>query len=102
MTFADPPRLDAASRLAAARDQVSCELDGEAVILGLADGVYYGLNPVGATVWSLLEREPHTVAQLRDAVTDEFEVDAPTAEADLIELMGDMLARGLVELRPAD
>jgi hypothetical protein len=100
--FADPPRLDADTRLVAARDQVSCELDGQAVILGLADGVYYGLDPVGATVWALLEREPHTVAQLRDAVTGEFEVDAPTAEADLIELMGDMLARGLVELRPAD
>lgn len=102
MRFADPPRLDADTRLVAARDQVSCELDGQAVILGLADGVYYGLDPVGATVWTLLERAPHTVAQLRDAVTDEFEVDAPTAEADLIELMGDMLARGLVELRPAD
>lgn len=102
MRFADPPRLDADTRLVAARDQVSCELDGQAVILGLMDGVYYGLNPVGATVWAMLERGPHTVAQLRDAVTDEFEVDAPTAEADLIELMGDMLARGLVELRPAD
>lgn len=102
MKFADPPRLDADTRLVAARDQVSCELDGQAVILGLDDGVYYGLNPVGATVWALLEAGPHTVAQLRDAVTDEFEVDAPTAQADLIELMGDMLARGLVELRPAD
>lgn len=102
MTFADPPRLDADTRLAASRDQVSCELDGEAVILGLADGVYYGLDPVGASAWALLEREPHTVAQLRDAVTAEFAVDAPTAEADLLKLMGDMLARGLVELRPAD
>lgn len=102
MKFADPPRLDADTRLAASRDQVSCELDGEAVILGLADGVYYGLDPVGATVWALLERGPHTVAQLRDAVLEAFDVDAATAQADLLELMGDMLARGLVELRPAD
>lgn len=102
MTLADPPRLDAHTRLMAARDQVSCELDGQAVILGLGDGVYYGLNPVGATVWALLEREPHTVAQLRDAVTGQFQVDAPTAEADLLQLMRDMLARGLVELRPAE
>lgn len=99
--MADPPRLDAESRLVAARDQVSCELDGQAVILGLNDGVYYGLNPVGATVWALLESGPRTVAQLRDAVLDEFEVDAPTAEADLLELMATMLERGLVELRPA-
>lgn len=100
--MADPPRLDVHSRFSAAPDQVSCELDGQAVILGLADGVYYGLNPVGATIWALLERGPHTVAQLRDAVLEEYEVDAPTAEADLIELMGDLLNRGLVHLHPAD
>jgi hypothetical protein len=100
--MAQVPTLHAGSRVVAARDQVSVELEGEAVILGLADGVYYGLDPVGATVWALLEAGPHTVAQLRDAVTDEFEVDAPTAEADLIELVGTMLERGLVELRPAD
>ena len=40
-------RMDAATRVVAARDQVSVEVDGEAVILGLADGVYYGLDPVG-------------------------------------------------------
>ena len=93
------PALHAGSRLAAARDQVSTELDGEVVILGLADGVYYGLDPVGAAVWALLERGPHTVAQLRDAVTGQFEVDAPTAERDLIELLGDMAARGLVDVQ---
>lgn len=102
MKFADLPRLDVHSRLSAAPDQVSCELDGQAVILGLFDGIYYGLNPVGATVWSLLEKAPHTVAELRDAVTDQYDVDAPTAEADLLELLADMLHRGLVELRPAD
>jgi Coenzyme PQQ synthesis protein D (PqqD) len=100
--MAQVPTLHAGSRVVAARDQVSVELEGEAVILGLSDGVYYGLDPVGATVWALLQAGPHSVAQLRDAVTDEFEVDAPTAEADLIELLGTMLERGLVELRPAD
>ena len=52
--------------------------------------------------WALLERGPHSVAQLRDAVVGEFQVDAPTAHADLLELMHTLLARGLVELRAAD
>lgn len=93
--------LDASTRVVAARDQVSAQLDGEAVVLSLADGVYYGLNPVGASVWTLLE-EPRTVAELRDAVVAEYDVDAPTAEADLLRLLGELAARGLVELRPAD
>jgi hypothetical protein len=90
--------LGPASRVAAAADQVSCELDGEAVILHLGEGVYFGLDPVGAHVWSLLEQE-RSVAELRDAVVAAYEVDAATAEADLLDLLGEMAARGLVELR---
>ena len=101
MTYTGEPRLDAATRVVAARDQVSAEMDGEAVILSLADGVYYGLNPVGASVWTLLE-QPRTVGELRDAVVAEYDVDAATAEADLRALLGELAARGLVELRPAD
>lgn len=94
-------RMDADTRVAAARDQVSVEVEGEAVILSLADGVYYGLDPVGARVWQLME-QPRTVAELRDAVVAEWEVDAPTAERDLLELLADLAARGLVEVRPAE
>ena len=101
MSFADHPRLGADTRLVAARDQVSCELEGEAVILSLRSGVYYGLNPVGATVWKLLEH-PRTVAELRDAIVAEFEVDAARARADLVHLLDDLAANGLVELHPAD
>jgi ornithine carbamoyltransferase len=100
VTAAQPPRLDADTRVVAARDQVSAQLDGEAVVLSLADGIYYGLDPVGATVWTLLE-QPRTVAELRDAVVAEYEVDAPTAEADLLRLLADLADRGLVEVRPA-
>jgi hypothetical protein len=88
--------LSAGSVLVAARDQVSTELEGEAVILNLADGVYYGLEGAGALVWELL-REPRSVAELRDAVTAHFVVDAETAERDLLELLGELVRRRLVE-----
>ncbi len=96
-----PVPMDAATRGAAARDPVSVEVEGEAVILSLADGVYYGLDPVGARVWQMME-EPRTVAELRDAVVAEWEVDAPTAERDLLDLLAELAARGLVEVRPAE
>jgi hypothetical protein len=94
-------RIEADTRVVASRDQVSAQLDGEAVILSLADGVYYGLNPVGASVWTLLE-QPRTLAELRDAVVAQYDVDAPTAEADLRALLAEMAGRGLVRLHPAD
>ena len=86
------------SVVVAARDQVSAEVEGEAVILSLADEVYYGLDPVGARIWALL-REPRTVAEVRDALVAEYEVDAGTAERDLVELLTEMAARRLVEVR---
>jgi hypothetical protein len=86
-----------ATVLVAARDQVSTEVEGEAVILSLADGVYYGLDGVGARIWELL-REPTAAAALRDAVTAEFAVDAETAWRDLERLLGELRGRGLVEV----
>ena len=91
-------RIDAASVVVAARDQVSAEVEGEVVILNLADEVYYGLDEVGARVWSLLA-EPRTVAELRDSIVADFEVDAATAERDLLDLLREMAERRLVEVR---
>jgi len=91
------PALTPATVLVAAREQVSAEVEGGAVILNLADGVYYGLDGVGARVWEML-REPRPLAQVRDAVTAEYEVDAETAWNDLERLLGDLLERGLVEV----
>lgn len=88
-----------ASVVVAARDQVSADLEGEAVILNLADGVYYGLDGVGARIWELL-REPCTAARLRDAVTAEFAVDAETAWRDLSALLAELAQRRLVEITP--
>jgi hypothetical protein len=85
--------------VAAARDQVSTDLGGEVVILNLTDEQYYGLEGVGALLWEMI-REPRTVATVRDAITDTFEVDGATAEADLLGLLAELEARGLVELHP--
>jgi Coenzyme PQQ synthesis protein D (PqqD) len=92
--------IGAESVVVAARDQVSAEVEGEVVILNLADEVYYGLDEVGARVWALLA-EPRTVAELRDAVVAEYAVDADTAQRDLVALLEEMAARRLVEIRDA-
>lgn len=89
--------IDSQSRLVAAPDLVSSDLGGEAVILSMRDGMYYGLDAVGARVWELLQ-QPRTVGELRDAIVDAFEVDPARCESDLIELLRDMAGRGLVQL----
>jgi hypothetical protein len=78
--------------------QVSCPLGDEAAILNLKNSVYYGMNPVGATVWNLL-KQPKTVAEIRDAIIEEYEVDESRCEQDLLILLEEMRSEGLIEVR---
>lgn len=78
--------------------QVSCPLGDESAILNLKNSVYYGMNPVGATVWNLL-KEPKTVAEIRDAIIEEYEVGEERCEQDLFVLLEEMRREGLIEVR---
>lgn len=89
----------AASRVVLSDEQVYTTLGGEAVILGLQDGVYYGLDAVGARVWELLA-EPRRVADLVSTIVAEFDVTADRCERDLIALLDDLAARSLVRELP--
>jgi hypothetical protein len=89
--------LSVHSIVIAASEQVSCPLGDESAILNLKNTVYYGLNPVGARVWSLLQR-PRRISELRDALLEEYEVDADSCERDLLELLRKMRTEGLIEI----
>jgi hypothetical protein len=82
----------------ASKDNVSCSLGAEAAILNMGSGVYYGLDPVGAHVWRLLE-QPRSVDDLRAAVMEEYEVEPARCEADLLALLEKLRSEGLIEIR---
>ncbi|MGH9651755.1 MAG: PqqD family protein [Terriglobales bacterium] len=82
----------------AIQDQVSCVVGEEAVILHLKDGTYYGLNAVGATVWNLIQ-QPRTVAELRDSVLRQYEVERSQCEQDLTRLLQELTEAGLIDIR---
>ena len=76
-------------------EQVSTSLGDETVILGMADGVYYGLDAVGARLWTLLAT-PQRVSELVSAVTREFDVRADECERDVLALLDELAERRLV------
>ncbi len=86
------------SRVVAAPDQVSCDLGGEAAILQLTSGIYYGLNPVGARVWALLQ-QPHTVSDIRDALLAEYDVGPERCERDLFAVLEALAAERLIKVQ---
>jgi hypothetical protein len=82
----------------AAKEQVSSDLAGEAVILDLKSGVYYGLNPVGASIWNLIQ-EPRTINEVRDAILAQYEVEPEQCDRDIKALLEQLEAEGLIEVR---
>ena len=88
------------SIVSAAPEQVSCPLGDEAAILNLNNTVYYGLNPVGARVWNLLQ-QPRSVGELRDALLKEYDVEPGRCESDLLELLEKMRTEGLIQVQSA-
>lgn len=81
-----------------AKDQVSCDLGEESVVLHCVKGIYYGLNPVAATIWREVKQSP-TVAELREAILREYEVPEAQCEADLLRILDEMKSAGLVEFK---
>ncbi len=98
MTQPSIPIFDT-SRIAVSDHQVSCDLAGEAAIVNLKNGVYYGLDPVGARIWSAI-REPVTFAQIRDTLLGVYNVEPRALEADIRDFLRQLAEQGLIEISP--
>ncbi|MEN6553603.1 MAG: PqqD family protein [Methanobacterium sp.] len=86
------------SVISVTKEAVHCDVEDEVVILGLKDSVYYGLNPVGAFIWNTIIQEPKTVAEICDAVLEEYDVSEEVCEKDLMELLTELSDKGLIEI----
>jgi hypothetical protein len=90
--------LSLQSRVTAAKEQVSCDLAGETVLLSLLNGQYFGLNSVGAVIWDLLQGT-HTVVELRDSLLRQYpDVTPDRCTQDLLELLSELEDAVLVQI----
>ena len=79
---------------------IEAEIDGELVALHVDSGTCYGFNGTATRIWSLVE-QPKSVAEIRDVLMAEFEVDAETCEAELMALLRELEADRLIEIAAA-
>ena len=75
--------------------QVSVDIDGEAAVLDLQNGIYFALNEVATMVWNLLAT-PQTIGHLQQAITDVYDVSDAEARRDLLQLLGELRDEGLI------
>jgi coenzyme PQQ synthesis protein D (PqqD) len=88
--------LDSSVRVA--EDVVFRELDGEAVLLNLQSGVYFGLDPVGTRIWQLCQ-EHGSIRAVWQALQGEFDASPDILRSDLLELLDELSAEGLVTIQ---
>ena len=73
------------------------DLGGEAVLLAMDAGLYYGLNESGTRMWLLLAE--HGRADLAyQSLLAEYDAPAERLQADLLEFLDTLASRGLLHL----
>jgi hypothetical protein len=73
--------------------------EGTMVLLRPRSGEYYSLDEVGARIWGLCDGT-HTVASMLNILSQEYDAPAEVLEADVCELLADLLHEQLVEAQP--
>ncbi len=89
------------ARVRVAEDVISRVLEGEAVILGLATGTYFGLDPVGTRIWQLIEQQGSVQAILA-GLLEEYDVDSQQCERDVFRLLHELQSQGLITIADGD
>ena len=78
--------ISLANTFVPSKDAVFRDLDGEAVILHLGSGTYFGLNAVGTRIWQLMEQDGRLTTVL-DCLRSEYDAPSDVLERDLLDLV---------------
>ena len=77
-------------------DNVSMtELDGEAVLLNVDSGTYYGLNHIGVHLLNGLQ-DGRSVTRISADIALQYQVDAYQVQTDLNELLNQLIQQQLL------
>jgi hypothetical protein len=81
---------------------VSREVAGERILVPIrkqttGTAAIYVLNETGAHIWSLLDGH-HSLAEIRDSLAAEYEVEPGTAQADLMEIVAQLQELGVIKV----
>ncbi len=78
-------------------DLMMADLEGEAVLLNIQSGRYFGLNEVGTSIWSLI-KEPQSVSDIVEALGQIYDAPAEALQSDVLAFLGDMEKRSLLHV----
>jgi hypothetical protein len=74
---------------------VEAEVDDEILALNIDQGTCFGMNRVGSRIWNLLAN-PIRISDLCAALLAQYRVDPDTCERQVIDLLEELRAEGLI------
>jgi len=83
-------------KLRVSDDVVFRDLAGEAVLLNLATGIYFGLDDVGTRIWHLISDRGSTDGII-EILMSEYDVERDRLRRDLDSLIRQLLDKGLLK-----
>ncbi len=92
--------MTAESKIAIPQEVLFQEVGGEAVLLNLANGKYYGLDEVGTRMWQLLGQFG-AIEPTVNALLTEYEVTEAQLRNDLQKLVEELASHQLIEIHAA-
>jgi hypothetical protein len=91
------PSLKPVDRVVQTNSVLVGQIGDELVALDVDRGVCFGLNSVGSRVWESVA-EPVTVRDLCLGLHEIYDVEYETCEAQVMDLLQDLLTEGLVRV----
>jgi len=76
---------------------MDAEIDDQTIMMDIEQGSYFGLNQMGTRIWALLA-EPMVIGDLCDQLTEQFDVPGEQCERQVIDFLGSLLDRGLLQV----
>jgi Coenzyme PQQ synthesis protein D (PqqD) len=77
-------------------DEVAAKvIDGEAIIINLANGIYYSMDKVGGLIWEMIEGK-QTLEEIITATVARYDVSREQAQVDVELLVNELLRENLI------
>lgn len=95
-----PTRFSGGDWVQRKHDLLTTEIDGEVIAMSIDNGACYGLNRVGTRIWSMLA-SPISVDAICTALVEQFDVAPDACRRDVVDLLEQLRAEGIVRVGPA-
>jgi hypothetical protein len=80
-----------------ADDIIASDIDDEKVMMCIEKGKYYKLDPVGRSIWDMIEK-PVKVSDVINALIEKYDVDRETCEHDVLAFLEELDEGGILQV----